>query len=267
MLNVLQSLINDSILTLNNYSDINFDQMKNKTIFIFTNSKIYSSIKKETQQPTKFFILEEDKNLNDQLGHFNKSEDLIFQLADQLYQCYIWEVDDDQRSGRNSQAIQKKEFANQIHKQLKEVYKNNPSTISIKTTIIWLKFNDNNDQIIRNTKSLFENIVSSFLIFDDREECFSHICTDEFNHSVFIIIDDNYKDMSIATLPNLNNVKKIYRYDSIKETKNGIRLQLTYDLISHYNQLANQCQNNRDSDNAKDMFLKARDLCELIIQF
>jgi hypothetical protein len=263
MLKVLQSLTNDSILIVKNCSEINLNQMKDKKLFIFTNSRISSSVKKELQQqPRKLFILGDDQISNEEEKHFNNAEDFIFELADEFYRCYISEMKDD---------IDPSKLTNPIHKQLKEVYRkfsrNNQRSISTETTIIWLKFNNKDDQMITNTQKLFKNIVSSFLIIDDCQECYGHLCTDEFNHSVFLIIDDNYQEKCLATLQTLENIKKMYRYDSIKEKKNGVRLKLTYDLITHYNQLANQCQNNHYLDIAKDMFLKARNLCDLLIQF
>jgi hypothetical protein len=264
MLNVLQSLTNDSILIVKNCSEIDLNQIKDKTIFIFTTSRISSLVKKEIrQQPQKLFILGQDQNSNNEENYFHNSEDFIFELADELYRCYMWEVNNDRRSGNTLASTYKNELANQIHKQLKEIHRtsstNNQSIISTETIIIWLKFNNKNDQIITNTRILFENIVSSFIIFDDCEECFGHLCTDEFNHSVFLIIDDNYKDINLATLQALENIKQIYRYD-----QSGIRLRLTYDLISHYNQLGDQCQDKKDFHNAKKLFLKARDLCQMI---
>ncbi len=156
------------------------------------------------------------------LQHFNNSEELIFQLYDEIFKCYTLEINNHKKSGKHSQAAQKEELINQIDKQIKNVHRtfsqNNPSTISTKTTIIWLKFNNVNDEMIIKTKNLFENIVSSFLIFDDPQECYSDVlCTD----SVFLIIDDNYKEMSIATFQTLDNIKQIYRYNQ-SETKNEI---------------------------------------------
>jgi hypothetical protein len=116
--------------------------------------------------------------------------------------------------------------------------------------------------MIIKTKNLFENIVSSFLIFDDPQECYSDVlCTD----SVFLIIDDNYKEMSIATFQTLDNIKQIYRYNQ-SETKNEILVRLIYDLIYHYNKLANECENNNDLDNAKDIRSKVCELLELIVR-
>jgi hypothetical protein len=276
MLNVLQSLTKDSILIVNNYSEINFSQMEDKSIFIFTNSKIYSSMKKEIHQKAiSVSILDEDGNSTDQLGHYNDSKDFIFQLSDELLECYTREVKDHLRSDEICQATQKKELVNRIPKELKKVHRtfsqNDQTSICTETTIIWLKFNNNNDQIIIETENSFKNIVSSFMIFDDCEECFGHLCTDGLNHSVFLIIDNNYQEKSLATLQTLNNIKKMFRYNQLPSTKeiknddqNNVCVRLTFDLIGHYNQLAKQCEENKDSDNAKKMFSKARLLCELL---
>jgi hypothetical protein len=280
MLNALRSLTKDSILICDNSSDINFDTMLNKTILLFASSQSITSMTRKPQQFTQSFILEEDKNKGDQLGHYTNSEDLIFQLADELYRYYNWESNEDLRSGDTSMANEKKELANQIHKELKKVHQrfsvdendDKPPICTI-TTIVWLKSNYDNDDVMTKIENLFKDLVSSFPIFYDEQECFSYVCTTEYNNSVFIIIDNDYKDISVLGFRQLNNVKQIYRYDqslSTKEATNGNRdylcVRLTHDLISHYNELGNQFEERKDSNNAKDMFLKARDLCELLIK-
>jgi hypothetical protein len=272
MLKALCWLTKDSILMRDNYSEIDFDTMINKTIVIFTSSQIISSMKKQHSQLTHYFIFEDNKNEVAQPGRFNNSEDLIFQLADELYRYYKWEANEDSRAGDNHAEKEKEEVANRIHKELKKVHQTfseNPKPpISTITTIVWLKSvhdNDNDTTIIQNR---FKNIISSFLIFFDEQECFSYFLTTDYDNFVFLIIDNDYKDISIAGLQQLDKIKQIYRYDQTSSDGNGenLSLRLIYDLIYHYNQLGNQFEDRKDSNNAKDMFLKARDLCQLIIK-
>jgi len=270
MLDALRSLTNDSILIHNNYSEIDFDTMINKIIVIFTHSQLMSSMKKIHSQLTHYFILEDNNNEVDQPRRFNNSEDLIFQLADELYRYYKWEANEDFRSADNDKQKEKEEVANTIHKQLKKVHQifsENPRPpISTITTLVWLKSHQDNDNDIKKIQNLFKNIVSSFPVFVYEQECYVDVCTTQYDNSVFLIIDNDYQDISVVGFQQLENVKKIYRYDQTSSDGNGetLSLKLIYDLIYHYNQLGNEFQDRNDSNNAKDMFLKARDLCELI---
>lgn len=284
MLDTLRRLINDGILLYDNTSNIDFDKMLNKTIYIFASRQSISSMTKKPIQTSFYFILEDDEDKTDQLERFSDIEDLIFQLADELYRCYKQESKDDLRSGNTSLGNDKEELANQIHSELKKVDQHNfhddndddtKSSICAITTVIYLKSRYNHKDGMKKIKNLLENIVSSFLIFNDEQECYSHICTNDYNSSVFIIIDNDYRDGSIVGFQRLDNVRKIYHYDpspsSIQETSknnhNEFSIRLAYDLISHYNQLGAEYEETKDPHNAKDMFIKARKLCEILNDF
>ncbi|CAF1264502.1 unnamed protein product [Adineta steineri] len=199
----------------------------------------------------------------------------MFQLADELYHYYKLEAIGDIKLGDISLAKEKEEQANQIHKELKEVHQrffrtdtNDKSDIYTITKLIWLQstYNTNDDMI--KIQNLFENILPSCLIFSDEEECYCHICTTEIDTIIFLIIDTIYKDSSVVGFQQLNNVKKIYFYDQSLPRKNfdNIYFQLIHDLISHYNKLGNECNAKKDAEKAKDMFIKAQKLCELLIE-
>jgi hypothetical protein len=58
------------------------------------------------------------------LQHFNNSEELIFQLYDEIFKCYTLEINNHKKSGEHSQAAQKEELINQIDKQIKKCSSN-----------------------------------------------------------------------------------------------------------------------------------------------
>jgi hypothetical protein len=230
-------------------------------------------MKQKPRQLTQYFLLEETDNEINQPGRFNNSEDIIFQLADELYRCYKWESNEDSRSGNTDTAQQKEELANQIHSNLKKIHqifsKNDNESISIITTIVWLKSENTNENNIQQIQNLFENIIPSFSIFNNEHECHNHMVINEYNHSVFLIIDNDYKDISVIGFKQINNVKQIHRYkqlSSTKDTINQFSIKLIHDLIDHYNQLGNQFEDRNDTNNAKDMFLKARHLCQILVK-
>jgi hypothetical protein len=272
MLDKISFLTNHSILIHHNYSEIDFNTMINKTIVLFTTSQVISSLKKTHSQLTHYFILKDEKNEVSQRGQFNDSEDLIFQLADELYRYYKWEANEDLRSGDNDAEKEKEEIANRIHKELKKVHQTfsenlkSPISTTTTTTIVWLRSLQDNDDDIQKIQNLFEKIIPTFSIFFDSEECFNEVVTILYDYSVFLIIDNDYQDISVVGFQQLQNIKQIYRYDqtSADGNRDSLSSKLIYDLIYHYNQLANEFQDRKDSNNAKDMFLKARDLCDLL---
>ncbi|CAF1351980.1 unnamed protein product [Adineta steineri] len=275
MLTTLQSLTNDSILIYSNSSKVDFETMSDKTILVFTTNQIMSTMTNISKQSIKFFILEEDKNRVNQMERFDNCEDLMFQLADELHHYYKLEAIGDTKLGDISLAKEKEEQANRIHKELKEVHQrfsridtNDKSDIYTITKLIWLQSTYNTDDDITKIQNLFENILPSCLIFTDEEECYCHICTTEINNIIFLIIDTIYKDSSAIGFQQLNNVKKIYFYDQLSSQKNfdNIYFQLIHDLISHYNKLGNEYNAKKDAEKAKDMFIKAQKLCELLIE-
>ena len=73
---------------------------------------------------TELFILEEDKTKVDHRERFANTEDLIFQLADELCHYYKSEATDDVGSNNPSLAKEKERIANRIHSELQAVHRN-----------------------------------------------------------------------------------------------------------------------------------------------
>ncbi|CAF4278847.1 unnamed protein product [Rotaria sp. Silwood2] len=226
----------------------------------------------------KWLAHQEDENKVGQRERFANSEDLIFQLADELYRCYKNEANDASRLGDNSLAKEKEELANQIHSELKKVHQaffasnadNEPPTCTT-TTLVWLKPKPHNDNAMVKVQNHFKDILPLLSAFDDERECYDHVSTSVNNNFIFLIINTHLKDSSVAGFRQLRNVKQIYRYDQLSSTEDRINdnqdklcSQLTYDLIAHYNKLGINYDDRRDPKNAKDMFLKAQKLCHLI---
>ena len=268
MLNTLKSLVTDSMLIVKNFREVNFEAISAKKIYIFTNSEMYPSVQKKTKADL-IYILEKENNRIVQEQHYNDSEDLINELADELYRCYISEIEDDRKSDETILLKEKEEIANEIPKKIKELYQTTIQTlICPDTTIIWLGFCDEDNEIIKTIKRLLEENDLSFLNFNNPECCYYYTCGEGSNHSLYLIIDDRYDDRSITTLLTLKNIKKIYRYNTSLPVYYGDNVfsRLICDLITHYNDLANQYQNNCDSDQVQRMLQKANNLCELYSQ-
>ncbi len=123
MFNSLVSMIKNAIIIFNSNTAINFDKLPKKTTFLFVSSEFAAKMRHKSEQVETVFILENDKNKVDHRERFDNGEDLIFELADKIYQCYKREADDYLTFGDIMMAKAKEEQANQIHSNLKRAYK------------------------------------------------------------------------------------------------------------------------------------------------
>jgi hypothetical protein len=123
MLNSLFSMTKHAILIVDDDTAINFDELPKKTTFLFVSSEFAATMRRKSEQVETVFILENDKNKVDHQERFDNGEDLIFELADKIYQCYKREANGYLTLGDVMMAKTKEEQANQIHSTLKRVYK------------------------------------------------------------------------------------------------------------------------------------------------
>ncbi|CAM4915895.1 unnamed protein product [Rotaria socialis] len=281
MLNTLQSMTNDSLLIYDNGSDFDSDVTSDKRILLFSTAQYASLTTESFKQKAQIFILEEDTNKVDLKQRFDNSEDLIFELADQLYRYYMLEAKEDSKQGDTYSAKEKEDLANRIHSELKKVFQNistnivdDKPAVNSKTTFIQLKPLGDTDSIMKTMRRQYKNIVSDDFIFHDAEECFGHICTAEYSNIVFLIINiQHYEESSITGFEFLENIKHIYRYnpssivnDRIICNPKNLRFRFTHDLIEHYNNLGNEFNQRNNAEKAKGMFLKAQQLCAILIE-
>ena len=268
MIKVLQSLTKNSIIILDHPSEMDFNSLQHKTIFIFTTNEIHSFMNKRLSQVNSFFLLGEGQS--DKIKYFDHLKDLLFELSDQLYRCYRWEMEKDLESGEKSLSNQKNELANQIHYQLKKLYRikgdlflEKKSTISKSTTLIWLKSNNEYHESIGNQ---LETLFTSFRLFSNLNDCYSHILTIENESAVYLIIDDEYKEKDVIGFFQLKHVKQIYRFVPNSKNEKKLLLKILHDLIDHYNQLSNQFEEEKDLNSSEEMLNKRRLLCEILLR-
>ncbi|CAF1399510.1 unnamed protein product [Adineta steineri] len=122
MLTTLIAMAANAIFIYDDNSTTDFDQLPNKPTFLIISSSVAAKMKNKPQQTKATFILEEDKNKVDYRERFGNGEDLIFELADAVYQCYKKEANQYSLSGDMKTAKIKEEQANQVHSNLKRAY-------------------------------------------------------------------------------------------------------------------------------------------------
>ncbi|UJR12027.1 hypothetical protein I4U23_016205 [Adineta vaga] len=123
MLKVLISMTPTAIHIFDHCSSIDYRQLPNKPTFLLVSSVFAATMNDKPKQVEGILILEENGNPVDHRTHFENGEDLIFELADEIYRCYIKEANQYSQSGGSMIAEIKKEQANQVHKNIKEAYK------------------------------------------------------------------------------------------------------------------------------------------------
>jgi hypothetical protein len=247
---------------------------------LFVSSEFATAMESKPEQTKAIFILEDDNTKVDHRERFATGEDLIFQLTDELYRCYKKEANDYLIVGNTAMAEIQEKQASRIHSELKTAHQNyfaskNSSTASIctTTTLVWLKSKSKNDTEVREMQNLICKVVSSFQAFASHASCQTYLLDHKTAGTVFLIISTDYEDSIVADLQQLPNVKFVYRYgqpsmknESVISNYDYLRFRLIYDLIGHYKELGTNCKTIQDIKTAKDMFMKAHELCNILAE-
>lgn len=269
MLKSLNSMIEESILIMNDDSTIDFDLLPNKSTFLYVSSQFAVTMKIKPKQIEGIFILEDDKNKIDHYERFGSGMDLIFQLADEIYRCYRKEEKEYFLSGHYSIAKTKEKFSSKIHEELKRVYNtmvkdnNNNSmmtSIDTTTTIVWLRLTVQGKIEMERMRMLLSSCISSFLAFDNQSTCENYLLKNKSDGFIYLIINTDHK-ISIETV--LQGVKIVYYYEQ-SNNFNDLCFQLLSDLAIHYNKLGSICSSKNDPKTSKDMFMKMYKLYNLL---
>ena len=123
MLDCLKSLTENSILMVDDISAMTPYQIPNMTTLLFISSEAAVTMEPEPEHIDAIFILESDKDKADFRQRFDNGEDLIFQLADEIYRCYKEEARALSESGDSSRAKEREDLASRIFTDLKKAYK------------------------------------------------------------------------------------------------------------------------------------------------
>ena len=277
MLDTLRSTTKDSILNFENGSDFDFGKLPKKTTVLFVSSEFAATMTNKPEQVETIFILEDDKSRVDHRERFATGEDLIFQLADEIFRCYEREARAYSKAGDVLTAKKKEEQANRIHSELKKTHKkvstddrttDEPTCTT--TRVIWLKSKLQHDIEVEKVKNLFSEVVSSFAVFDSPSDCRKNLFEHEVVENIFLIIDADYEDSVVVDFQQRPNVKVVSRFGQ-SSPENGrvianyydLCSRLTYELLAHYNKLGTEYSARQDPKTAKDMFNKAYKLCQI----
>ncbi|UJR17019.1 hypothetical protein I4U23_003917 [Adineta vaga] len=273
MLKSLSKLAGDSILIFDYPSLVDLNMLPKKPTLLFVSNEYMSTIGDNKPEHIKrIFILEKDKTKVDQRERFGTGEDLICQLADELYRCYKKEARNYFISGDSAMGEKKEKQANQIFSGLKEVHQqylksNSGVTDSTTVTLLWLKSNMEDNILAEKVQQAFEKVVSSFLISENLSQCENYLLDNKSFGVCFMILGSVYEEKIIDDFQKFSNIKGFYRYDTQKNNYDELCLQLACDLMAYYNKLGDEYKAKKDTKKAKDMFMKAHELCEILNDF
>jgi len=264
MLHSLDTTTENSIFIIDDGATINFDELPKKTTFLFTSSEFAARMGDKPERIEAVFTLEQNENKVDYRQRFDNSEDLIFELADEIYRCYKKEAKEYFESDDKSTANIKEEKANQIHPELNKAYNwvlaGNNST----TTLVWLqlKSHDDDEEKQKLEKFLYK-IVSSFRAFDCEHKCHEYLRVDKSVGTIFLIVNAGYESSVVVNLQQCNNVQAVYRYgeasskdEIVINNYNDLCFRVLSDLFDHYNRLGFDYNSKYDAPIAKDMHTK-----------
>ncbi|UJR24444.1 hypothetical protein I4U23_005820 [Adineta vaga] len=277
MFDALYQLMDGSIQVFENESDVDLRQFDDKTVFLFTSDQFIARMTEEFGENVLLFILESDPTKVDNQRRFRTGEDLICQLADELYRCYNQETSKYIPIGDIKTTENKKNVADRIHSTLRKVHEtitkennDNSLEICIETIIVWLRLYTQSNETADQIQSDLCEIVSSYLIFNDLDICRQYL-SDKTTSAIFLIMDGIYDESIITNFKSLNNVKRLYHYQPLTSASKPIltnfddlRYQIAYDLIAHYTDLGTKYRANNATEQSRNMFSKAKTLCDFI---
>jgi hypothetical protein len=274
VLEVLRSFASKFILIMNDESTIDFSQWSKRPTIIFTTTQFASSIENLSKNFKIFLLDNGNKNIEQQ--RFGTIDDLICRLADEIIENYRLEANEYTEAGDIIKAKEQNEYAHRIYRELRQIddklrINQSPMKIlDITPILIWLISNTRNTE--EDTDYIEENLgkyFSSYLIFFNEHDF--HDCIAKSTNDMFLIIYSDYRESIAKGSRQFSNVKYVYRYgesktedDKIITNRDNLRYHLIYNLIDYYGKLGEQYRANNQKKQARDMFLKAQTLCQLL---
>lgn len=277
MLESLRALAKDSIIIFDDSLVIDYDALSRKNTLLFVSSEYMATMKNKLEHIGEIFMLDSDHSKPGYRDSFPTGEDLIFQLADELYRCYKLEASDLLDSGDTDSAKQKEELADRIHDELKKAYtstvkEDNSDAISADTTtvIVWLKSKMEDDAEVKKAQDLLDGIAPPFELLHSEIAWQNYLQNTKSCGTLFLITDSDEVNLIPTDLHSSFNVQAVYRYgktSSINDDDDDLCFELLTDLAIHYNKLGTIHSARENPKTAKDMFMKVSKLYEILAKF
>lgn len=272
---------NGSIIVCKDLLEIDFNRMFNKKLtFVFARYDVISAIrnKRSCQSIVLYLTLDDRPNAVRQSETCTDSTELMFQLADDLARLYKDESVEDWKMGRTSLAQEKKQIANQIDSEMKNIVResssndpNNQLPICTETIIAYLSVGQHDENMITEIGTRYNAIVTDCLTFYDVAEFQLNMHTSNHDAHKFVIVEPNAQNLVAIGFEQFNAIKQIYRIqhssgtnETLNDNRHEVFGNLTLKLIDHYHDLATSFEERNDSIKQKDMLTKAQDLTKLL---
>jgi hypothetical protein len=145
--------------------------------------------------------------------------------------------------------------------------------INTKTVLVWLKSKSQDNIEVEKLQNTLCKVISPVPIFDTQFDCLNYLCTTVLAAVVFLIISADYEDLIVTGFQKFNNIQAIYRYgqiasqnEAIIDNYDDLCFHLISDLATHYNKLGSTCSAKQDAKTAKNMFMKAHELYNILVE-
>ena len=265
------------ILTIDDHSIIDFSQWSKQSATIFTTAQSVSSLQNLPKRLT--VVLYDVHNTNIEQPRFTSIDKLIGRLVDEVIEKYRNSTDENiiSTASSNTELINKK--VNRIYSDLEQIHQKYHSKSSSMPTVdcpapvlVFLivdRAYDNEET--RSIGEEFKDYFSSPQYISDENECL----VGENTMDMFWIICGCSNQALGNRLRQNSRVKYFYYFEESREksnermitNENDLRYRLAYDLLEYYGNLGEQYQANRQTRKAREMFSKARNLCQILSNF
>lgn len=277
VLKILITHASKFILVIDDRLVIDFSKWTLQSATIFTTVQCVSTLE---NIPKHFHIqLLDVLNTNIEQPRFTTIDALISRVADEVIEkCRVF--DDEATASSKPESINKK--INRIYSELEQIHaKYHPESSTLPTAncappmLVHVIFDrDESEEESCLIKTELQDYFASSECFFNEDDCLEYLSA-QARTDVFVIIYGPSDNSFNNDLDQFLQVKHTYRYKESRDASNNgmitnrddLRYRLAYDLLEHYGNLGEKCQADNQSKKAREMFLKARNLCQFLSIF
>ena len=271
VLDAVRSLASNTIFLVEDAS-VDFSRWSTTSLLLFTTAE-WMSKPKAIPNEVDVYILVDEEGQVDGLRQFGSIDLMISHLTDRIIEGLRSQAGDPSRAHKINERIDRfyQELCNITDSAMTKTLSN--EVITTPTPILfWLTSRGANDEEDQHILSkTFKKRFLSYEIVEDPTACYQQIVKYRGVNHIFLVMNQEDYETSVANFEGLTHVKRIYCYGAARaETElticgtNKLIYRLTCDLIDHYEKLAQQYQSNKQMSLAREMLIQAKDLCHFL---
>ena len=280
VLKILITHASKFILVIDDRLVIDFSKWSLQSATIFTTARCVPSLE---NIPKRFKTqLLDVFNTNVEQPRFTTIDALIGQLADEVIEKCRMSDDENVNSAASSKTESTSKRINRMYSELEQIHaKYHPKSSTLPTAHCVLPLlvhlivdRDENEEQSALINTEFQDYFASSRCFFNEDDCLEYLSSEK-TTDVFVIIYGSSEASFTDDLHQFSHVRRVYCYEESREQRNDgiitnrdhLRYRMAYDLLEHYGNLGEKCQAEKQSKKAREMFLKARNLCQFLSRF